>query len=147
MQRTIQFVVGGAIVLAILGTILYKSMETTVFFYTPGEILASPADFRERTIRIGALVVPQSTEWDPERVLLRFRVTEDNQSFLPVVYAGVKPDMYREGQGVVVEGRMDQGGVFRADNLLVKHSEEYSVEEDGKSPASHKEAAYRTLIK
>jgi len=142
-KRHYQFLIGGAIVAAILGGVLYQSLQSTVFFYTPGEILASPTDFRDRTIRIGALVEPSSTQWDAQRVQLKFRVTEDSQHFIPVVYAGVKPDMYREGQGVVVEGRLDPTGVFRANTLLVKHSEEYSVDPQHKMD---KEAAYRTLV-
>lgn len=143
MKRQVQFVIGGAIVLAILAGIAYQSFESTVFFYTPAEILAAPDDFRERTIRIGALVVADSTVWDAEQVMLRFRVTEDNQQFIPVVYAGVKPDMYREGQGVVVEGRLDGTGTFQAANLLVKHNEEYTID---KAKWQDKEAAYRTLM-
>ena len=127
-KRSTQLLIGAAIVAAILGGVLYQSLQSTVFFYTPAEILAAPATFRDKTIRIGALVEPSSTEWDAERVLLRFRVTEDRQHFIPVVFAGVKPDMYREGQGVVVEGRLGGDGTFHASNLLVKHSEEYSVE-------------------
>lgn len=142
-KRHYQFLIGGAIVAAILGGVLYQSLNSTVFFYTPGEILAAPADFRDRTIRIGALVEPNSTQWDAQSVQLKFRVTEDSQHFIPVVYSGVKPDMYREGQGVVVEGKLDPAGVFRANTLLVKHSEDYSVDP---KHTMDKEAAYRTLV-
>jgi cytochrome c-type biogenesis protein CcmE len=141
-RRSIQFLVGGAIVAAILGGVLYQSLQSTVFFYTPAEILAAPDRFRDRPIRIGALVERNSTLWDADKVLLKFRVTEDSQHFIPVVYAGVKPDMFREGQGVVVEGRMDGSGVLLASNLLVKHNENYSVDE---SKRSNKEAIYRSL--
>jgi cytochrome c-type biogenesis protein CcmE len=144
MNRKYQFLIGGLIVAAILGGILYQSFQTTVFFYTPAEVLSAPQDFRNRTIRIGALVVPQSTQWDPDRVQLKFRVTDDNRHFIPVLFSGVKPDMYREGQGVVVEGRLDGQGTFLASNLLVKHSEDYSVDT---SERMNKEAAYRTLVK
>ena len=102
MKRTIQLAVGGAIVVAILIAVLYQGFESTVFFHTPSELLAAPADFQGRTIRIGALVEPNTTEWDPEAVRLRFQVTDDAVHFIPVVFDGVKPDMYREGQGVVV---------------------------------------------
>ncbi len=142
-KRHYQFIIGGAIVAAILGGVLYQSLQSTVFFYTPAEILARPDGFRDKTIRIGALVVRDSTTWDADKVLLKFRVTEDNQHFIPVVYTGVKPDMYREGQGVVVEGRMDGAGTFRANNLLVKHSEQYSIDQ---SKRHNKEAIYSSLV-
>lgn len=143
MKKRNQLLIGAAIIAAILGGIVYQSFETTVFFQTPQEILAEPEKFQGKTIRIGALVVRESTQWDPDKVLLRFKVTEDNESFIPVVYAGVKPDLYREGQGVVVEGQMDRQGNFVANNLLVKHSEEYSVDDNA---VNDKEAAYRSLI-
>jgi cytochrome c-type biogenesis protein CcmE len=142
-RRATQLLIGAAIVAAILGAVVYQSFESTVFFYTPGEVLAAPQDFRDRTIRMGALVVRDSTEWDAERVLLRFRVTEDEREFIPVVFPGVKPDMFREGQGVVVEGRLDGAGVFQASNLLVKHSEEYEIDQGKRLD---KEAAYRSLV-
>ena len=142
-KRHYQFLIGGAIVAAILGGVLYQSLQSTVFFYTPAEILARPDGFRDKTIRIGALVVRDSTTWDADKVLLKFRVTEDNQHTIPVVYTGVKPDMFREGQGVVVEGRMDGSGTFLANNLLVKHSEQYSIDQ---SKRHDKEAIYSTLV-
>ena len=98
----------------------------TVFFYTPAEVLASPAEFEEKTIRIGALVQQGSVEWNAQAIQLSFKITEDGEESIPVYYAGVKPDLFREGQGVVVEGKMN-GPRFEAIQLLVKHSEEYTV--------------------
>jgi len=144
MKRQVQLLIGGIIIAAILIGVAYQSFETTVFFHTPAELLADPGDFQGRTLRIGALVERGSTHWDAQRVELRFRVTEDNSNFIPVVFAGVKPDMYREGQGVVVEGRLDSEGVFRANSVLVKHSEDYAVDPAHKVD---KEAALRTLVK
>lgn len=143
MKRQYQFLIGGAIIAAIIGSVIYQSFEQTVFFYTPEEILAAPADFRDKPVRIGALVVPESTQWDADQVQLKFKVTENFQHQIPVVYQGVKPDMYREGQGVVVEGFMDDTGTFRANTLLVKHSEDYSVDKSGHPD---KQEAYRTLV-
>ncbi len=143
MKKSYQLMIGAAIVAAILGGVAYQGFQSTVFFYTPGEILAAPADFRGRTVRIGALVEPGSAKWDPDAVQLNFRVSEDSRQFITVVYEGVKPDMFREGQGVVVEGRVDEAGVFRAETLLVKHSEEYSADETHET----KEYLYKTLSK
>ena len=75
------------------------------------------------------MVSPGSVYWNPDIVRLSFKITEDEITFIPVVYYGVKPDMFREGQGVVVEGRMKDEH-FHADLLLVKHSEEYTVDSD-----------------
>ena len=144
MKRKIQFIIGGTIIAAVLLGILYQGTQSTVFFHTPGEILAAPEAFEGKVVRIGALVEKGSTQWNADTVELSFRVTEDSKAFIPVVFDGVKPDLFREGQGVVVEGRMDGSGIFRANTLLVKHSEEYSVE-DGK--VAEKEALYRSLSK
>ncbi len=142
MKRKVQLIVGGAIVAAILGAILYQSTQTTVFFHTPAEILAAPRDFQGKVIRIGALVERGSVEWKPDLVQLSFRISEDSRRFIPVVFEGVKPDLFREGQGVVVEGRLDGKGVFRAARVLVKHSEDYDV---SKAKSQDKKAFYRSL--
>ena len=114
----------------------------TVFFYTPAEVLASPAEFEKKTIRIGALVQQGSVDWNAQDILLSFKITEDGRKSIPVYYAGVKPDLFREGQGVVVEGKMI-GPRFKASQLLVKHSEEYTVEtEHNKS----KEEYYKSIL-
>ena len=144
MSRIAQLSIGGAIVAAILIGVLYQGFESTVFFHTPTEILAAPEKFNGKLVRVGALVQRGSTRWDEEAVRLKFSITEDAKQMIPVVYDGVKPDMYREGQGVVVEGRMDVGGVLRADTLLVKHSEEYSIDD---AKVKDKEQMYRSLMK
>lgn len=142
MKTRTKFVIGGFVIFATLAAISIQGLQkATVFFYTPQEVLDAPADFENKTIRIGALVQPGSVEWNAQAIRLAFKVTEDSRNFVPVVYNGVKPDMFREGQGVVIEGRM-QGDVFHAQQLLVKHSEEYTVE-----PAHQKskEAYYQSL--
>jgi cytochrome c-type biogenesis protein CcmE len=145
-QRRIQLIVGGAIVLALLGAIAYQGIDQTISFYTPGEVLAKPDALRAKTIRIMALVEPKSTQWDAQAVRLNFKITEDSKTFIPVEFRGVKPDMYREGQGVVVEGKLDSNGTFQATNLLVKHSEEYKVDEATAQKIKAKEAAYKSMI-
>ncbi len=142
MKSTYKFLIGGLIIFATLAAISIQGLqEMTVFFHTPEEILVSPADFENKVIRIGALVQPGSVKWNANTLHLSFKVTEDSKHFIPVVYQGVKPDMFREGQGVVVEGKM-QGTVFKAHQLLVKHSEEYKLD-----PETHKSKKdyYKTL--
>ena len=114
----------------------------TVFFYTPAEVLASPSEFEDKTIRIGALVQQGSVDWNAQAIQLSFKITEDGKKSIPVYYAGVKPDLFREGQGVVVEGKMN-GPRFEASQLLVKHSEEYTVETEHKKS---KEEYYKSIL-
>ena len=114
----------------------------TVFFYTPAEVLESPSKFEQKTIRIGALVQQGSVDWNAQTIQLSFKISEDGKNFIPVYYAGVKPDLFREGQGVVVEGKM-KGQRFEANQLLVKHSEEYTVETEHKKS---KEDYYKSIL-
>ena len=132
MKTRTKFVIGGIVILAVIVALSLQGLqEMTVFFYTPAEVLASPDEFENKTIRIGALVQKGSVEWDAKAIELSFKVTEDSKNFIPVFFSGVKPDLFREGQGVVVEGKM-KGQRFVAGQLLVKHSEEYRVENDHK---------------
>ncbi|MBF0278897.1 MAG: cytochrome c maturation protein CcmE [SAR324 cluster bacterium] len=142
MKTTYKFLIGGLIIFAVLAAISFQGIqEMTVFFHTPAEILKTPDEFQDKTIRIGALVQAGSVKWDAKTLELSFNVTEDSQQFIPVSYQGVKPDMFREGQGVVVEGKM-QGEIFQAQQLLVKHSEEYKIES---KEHQDKKEYYKTL--
>ena len=142
MKTRTKFVIGGAVILAVIVALsLQELQKMTVFFYTPAEVIASPADFEDKTIRIGALVQQGSVDWNAQAIQLSFKITEDGKKSIPVYYAGVKPDLFREGQGVVVEGRM-RGKRFEAIQLLVKHSEEYTVETKHKKS---KEDYYKSI--
>ncbi|MBF0287384.1 MAG: cytochrome c maturation protein CcmE [SAR324 cluster bacterium] len=144
MKSTYKFLIGSIIILVVLAALSIQGLqEMTVFFHTPEEILKDANTFENKTIRIGALVQSGSVDWDSKNLLLSFRITEDSQHFIPVVYEGIKPDMFREGQGVVVEGKM-KGDTFYAHQLLVKHSEEYKLD-----PKEHKAKKdyYKTLDK
>ena len=121
---------------------LQELQKMTVFFYTPAEVLASPAEFEDKTIRIGALVEQGSVDWNAQAIQLSFKITEDGEKSIPVYYAGVKPDLFREGQGVVVEGKMN-GPRFEASQLLVKHNEEYKVKTEHKKS---KEEYYKSIL-
>ena len=142
MKTRTKFVIGGAVILAVIIALSVQGLqEMTVFFYTPQEVLASPSKFEDKTIRIGALVQKGSVEWNSKDIQLFFNITEDGNELIPVFYEGVKPDLFREGQGVVVEGKM-KGARFEANILLVKHSEEYTVETEHKK---NKEDYYKSI--
>jgi cytochrome c-type biogenesis protein CcmE len=101
--------------------VLAAFRDNLVFFYSPSELAAKPALAGGR-IRIGGLVETQSVaHQDGEKVL--FRVT-DGKTDIAVRYNGILPDLFREGQGVVAEGRVEQG-VFVANTILAKHDEKY----------------------
>jgi cytochrome c-type biogenesis protein CcmE len=99
--------------------------DNIVFFHSPTEIAAKKVEPGSR-IRLGGLVKQGSVQRDGLQA--RFDVTDGNAS-LPVIFKGVLPDLFREGQGVVAEGAMEASGTFRADTVLAKHDENYMPRE------------------
>ncbi len=93
------------------------------FFYLPGEMAASPPR-PDRAVRLGGMVEGGSLKTDPDGVTIRF-VVGDGKARIPVVFKGIVPDLFKEGSGVVAEGKRAADGTFVADNLLAKHDEKY----------------------
>ncbi len=107
------------------GLALAAFSGSIVFFVTPSDLAAKPGDVG-RMVRLGGLVQEGSVvhavvDGEP---LVRFRIT-DGRSSVPVRFAGLLPGLFREGQGVVVTGRLASDGVFRADQVLAKHDADY----------------------
>jgi cytochrome c-type biogenesis protein CcmE len=94
-----------------------------VFFYGPSQ-LDAVEKVHERNLRLGGLVEQGSVKREDDGLTVHFRVT-DNVKSVPVIYQGLLPDLFREGQGVVAQGRLNQEGVFIADEVLAKHDENY----------------------
>jgi cytochrome c-type biogenesis protein CcmE len=97
--------------------------ENLMYFYSPTEIHAgkAPAD---RAIRVGGLVVDGSVRREENSLAVQFDLT-DNAAVVPVSYTGILPDLFREGQGIVAMGRINDNGLFVADEVLAKHDENY----------------------
>ena len=125
-QRRLYFVFLGMLALgAATALVLTAINDTLVYFYTPTDILAKHVG-PDRRLRLGGLVEQGSVVKQGETV--RFTVTDLTAS-LPVTYTGVLPDLFREGQGVVAEGRLDGKGMFLASEVLAKHDEKYMPKE------------------
>lgn len=105
------------------------------YFYTPADVVSGKAE-QGRAVRLGGMVEPGSLQHQPDGVTIRFALT-DGKAKTPVVYRGIVPDLFREGSGAVVEGRL-QGGTFVADTILAKHDERYMPPELGNLAAEHK---------
>jgi cytochrome c-type biogenesis protein CcmE len=152
-RRLLALVVGLTLLGAATALILAAFNENLVFFYGPGELLAKNIG-PDRRIRIGGLVEEKSLQRLANGPGVRFRVT-DGRTDIPVVYEGVLPDLFREGQGMVAEGRLRADGVFVATSVLAKHDEKYMPPEvadalkkagrwqEGGSPADGKPASNR----
>ena len=120
--------IGSALAIAgvALGLVLYGLSDSIVFFYAPSEVAAKALGPGTR-FRLGGLVEQGSVHRLPGGGV-RFTVT-DNAKTLDVTYAGLLPDLFREGQGVVAEGTLDGPGVMKADEVLAKHDERYMPRE------------------
>jgi cytochrome c-type biogenesis protein CcmE len=126
-QRRLVLIGGSLGVLAVAIALMLNALrDSIVFFNSPSDVMEKHVAPGTR-IRLGGLVKTGSlVRGDNLRV--RFEVT-DGKSELPVVYEGVLPDLFREGQGVVAEGALDGAGVFDADTILAKHDETYMPKE------------------
>jgi cytochrome c-type biogenesis protein CcmE len=120
-RRRLTVLVAAMACLGVAAALVFSAFdESLVFFYSPSDVAAQEIG-PERRIRIGGLVEPGSVAREGAR--LDFRVT-DGEHAIEVTYEGIVPDLFREGQGVVAEGRL-QGGVFEAASVLAKHDENY----------------------
>lgn len=110
--------------------VLFALRDTVVFFHTPSDVSEKKIPAGQR-IRLGGLVADGSVKRG-EGARVGFTVT-DTLKTIPVSYQGILPDLFREGQGVVAEGKLDGNGVFVADSVLAKHDENYMPPEVAKS--------------
>ena len=106
-----------------VGFALKAFNQNLMFFYSPSEVIAgaAPADV---PFRIGGLVTTGSVQRQSDGLTTRFDVT-DQEKVVTVQYTGILPDLFREGQGIVAHGRLNENGVFVADEVLAKHDENY----------------------
>ena len=134
---TLVVVLGGA------GYLVWGGLgDNLVYFLTPSELLAKGSAVEDKPVRLGGMVVPGSVKWNAEAIDLRFTMTDGKQT-MEVHSKKAPPQMFRENQGVVVEGRLNGENVFVASSLMVKHSNEYRAPDHAEKP----EEAYKTLIK
>ncbi|MFM5916154.1 MAG: cytochrome c maturation protein CcmE [Novosphingobium sp.] len=93
------------------------------YFYLPAEMASKPPE-ADRAVRLGGMVESGSLKTAPDGVTINF-VVGDGKARIPVTYRGITPDLFKEGSGVVAEGKRRSDGTFVADNLLAKHDEKY----------------------
>lgn len=131
----------GVSVAAFLGLSAFQ--KNLLYFYTPSQVAAGEAP-KGYSFRVGGLVVQGSVK-RAEGVTVRFQVT-DGPASIPVVYSGILPDLFREGQGIISIGKMNAEGVFEASEVLAKHDENYMppevgevLKKNGQLPTSYKD--------
>lgn len=106
-----------------VGLVLNAFQSNLVFFYSPSQVKQGEAPL-DRAFRIGGLVEEGSVKREGDGLTTRFVVT-DTAHGIPVVYTGILPDLFKEGKGVVAEGRLGPDGLFTASQVLAKHDENY----------------------
>ena len=142
-RRTLWIVAGVAGVGVAAALVLNAFQSNLVFFFTPTQVAANEAP-RDRSFRIGGLVEAGSVVRDKDALTVRFRVT-DTARTIPVTYTGILPDLFKEGKGVVAQGKLGPDGVFHASEVLAKHDENYMPPEaaDAVSKAQGRATAER----
>jgi cytochrome c-type biogenesis protein CcmE len=127
-QKKIVFIVAAlAILSAAVGLVLYALNDNISLYFTPSQVLNKEAP-QGRGFRMGGLVVVDSVKRQSDGLTVQFSIT-DTAKNMPVVYKGLLPDLFKEGKGVVVHGKLEDGGIFRADEVLAKHDENYVAPE------------------
>ena len=123
-HKRIAAILVGVIALGVAtALVLAAFQENLVFFFTPSQIAAHEAP-QGRNFRIGGMVEKGSIKRQADGVTVQFTVTDTAKS-IPVTYRGSLPDLFREGKGVVAQGQLGADGVFRANEVLAKHDENY----------------------
>jgi len=121
-KRRLYIVLSGLAVLGLAAALILSSFQDSlVFFHSPTDLVEKPVP-AGRTFRLGGLV--EEGSYVKQGVDIRFSVT-DTANSVNVTYQGLVPDLFREGQGVVAEGQLNEDGVFVASNVLAKHDENY----------------------
>jgi cytochrome c-type biogenesis protein CcmE len=122
-QRLILIVLA---IVALLGAVLlamWGLQDRAAYFVTPSDIAAGKIQ-PDKAMRLGGMVVKGSLRRDADGLTIHFTVS-DTKAETPVAFRGITPDLFKEGNGVIAEGRLEANGLFVADNILAKHDERY----------------------
>ena len=123
-HKRMAIIAAGVAALAVAAALVLNAFQSNlVFFFSPSQIAAGEAP-KDRAFRVGGMVQTGSVKRQGDGLTVEFIVTDTAKS-IPVSYKGILPDLFREGKGVVAQGRLGADGVFRASEVLAKHDENY----------------------
>lgn len=123
-RKRIALIIGGLVTLSITTALVANALSSSIaFFYTPTQVAANEAP-RNKAFRIGGMVKEGSIRRVGDGLTVQFIVT-DTAKEVPVAYQGILPDLFKEGKGAVVQGRIEDDGRFVATEVLAKHDENY----------------------
>jgi len=144
-QRMIAIAAGVALIAVAAALVLNAFQGNVVFFFSPSQVAAKEAPI-EKTFRIGGMVEKGSLKRRPDGLTVEFTVT-DTLKTIPVVYTGILPDLFKEGKGVVAQGKLGTDGAFHASEVLAKHDENYMPPEAAHAlSAAEAEKASKSVV-
>jgi cytochrome c-type biogenesis protein CcmE len=141
-QKRLSFIVAGVALVAVaVGLVLYALKNNVSLYFTPTQVYNKEAP-QGRSFRIGGLVEVGSLQRQTDGLTVHFSITDTTKT-MPVVYKGILPDLFKEGKGVVAQGKLEGDNVFHAEEVLAKHDENYMPPEakDALEKAQKAEAA------
>ena len=122
-SKQIKFIIGGVIIAITAGYLIYSAAQGSAAYYmTVSEVRALGP--QTRNVRVSGLIVDGSVVWEPRDLLLQFEMVDEGGT-LPVSYTGARPDMFKDGAELVVEGQLGADGVFQASTLILKCPSKY----------------------
>jgi cytochrome c-type biogenesis protein CcmE len=137
-------IAAGLAALGIAAALVLNAFQSNlVFFFSPTQVLANEAP-RGKAFRIGGMVETGSVKRENDGLTVHFRVTDTAQT-IPVTYTGILPDLFKEGKGVVAQGKLEPGGDFRATEVLAKHDENY-MPPDAKHAIEQAQKAQKSVV-
>ena len=123
-QKRFSFIVAGvALVELAVGLVLYALKNNVSLYFTPTQVYNKEAP-QGRSFRIGGLVEKGSLQRQTDGLTVHFNITDTTKT-MPVIYKGILPDLFKEGKGVVAQGKLEADNVFHAEEVLAKHDENY----------------------
>ena len=124
-KKQTRFIVGGLIIVLVIGYLIVTSIQgSTAPYLTVSELRSRGSSIYERNVRVTGVIQGESIDWNAQELILKFEVADEG-GHLPVVYNGLRPDMFQDGAEAVVEGRYTEGGTFEAHNLVLKCPSKY----------------------
>ena len=137
-------IAAGLAALGIAAALVLNAFQSNlVFFFSPTQVLANEAP-RGKAFSIGGMVETGSVKRENDGLTVHFRVTDTAQT-IPVTYTGILPDLFKEGKGVVAQGKLEPGGDFRATEVLAKHDENY-MPPDAKHAIEQAQKAQKSVV-
>jgi len=125
MKRRQKFILSVTVILLAIAYLISGQFgKNLIYFFTPSEVMGLSPDYYGRKIRAGGMVVANSVKVTPGSSQMLFQLT-DGEGTIPVDHNGAPPDLFKEGQGAVVEGYWDRDRVFHSKMIMAKHSEDY----------------------